>query len=348
MQLKYGVIICRVQPFHNAHQEIFEQALKQVDKLVVILGSATSARSIYNPWTPKEREQMITACFQNHLHQLVFVHAGDYPYSNETWLAQVNQLVGTATSWSKCIQLFGHRKDHTSDYLEWFPNWGKLHEFPSIFEGLSATQVRESYFHPTQKDPQTYLKWEKNVPPPVKDFLLQWKSSDEYHRLCEELEFFLTHRSPLLKLSEELRQPITFDCISATLTRSGHLLLEKRVDHPGQGQWCLPEVPIQPSDSLSKGLIYHLIENLGLEDIDRREIQNLILKHGFPAVFDNPRKSQRGRTIKHVWNLALPEVTRPLPHSTKQRASWFPLSSLPPNEEWYDDHRSIALELLKI
>ena len=59
----YIVFIGRMEPPHAAHIEIVWQALQQAKTVIILIGSANQPRTITNPWTWKEREDMIRACF---------------------------------------------------------------------------------------------------------------------------------------------------------------------------------------------------------------------------------------------------------------------------------------------
>lgn len=60
---KIGLYIGRFQPFHKGHKSVVETALKQCDKLVIAIGSSQEERTKRNPFSYKEREQMILRSF---------------------------------------------------------------------------------------------------------------------------------------------------------------------------------------------------------------------------------------------------------------------------------------------
>ena len=63
MKEKIGLYIGRFQPFHKGHKSVVETALKQCDKLVIAVGSSQEERTKRNPFSYKEREQMILRSF---------------------------------------------------------------------------------------------------------------------------------------------------------------------------------------------------------------------------------------------------------------------------------------------
>ncbi|MEM2966110.1 MAG: adenylyltransferase/cytidyltransferase family protein, partial [Candidatus Nitrosocaldaceae archaeon] len=54
-----GLFIGRFQPFHNGHLEAIRFALKQVEILWIVIGSAQRSHEQRNPFTAGERLSMI-------------------------------------------------------------------------------------------------------------------------------------------------------------------------------------------------------------------------------------------------------------------------------------------------
>jgi nicotinamide-nucleotide adenylyltransferase len=54
-----GLYIGRFQPFHNGHLDAIKYVLKQVDELVIVIGSAQYSHKSNNPFTAGERLVMI-------------------------------------------------------------------------------------------------------------------------------------------------------------------------------------------------------------------------------------------------------------------------------------------------
>jgi len=57
--MKRGLFLGRFQPFHNGHLEIIKRAKKEVDELIIVIGSAQYSRTKENPFTDFERSDMI-------------------------------------------------------------------------------------------------------------------------------------------------------------------------------------------------------------------------------------------------------------------------------------------------
>jgi nicotinamide-nucleotide adenylyltransferase len=59
LMVKRGLFVGRFQPFHNGHLNVIKDILKEVDELVIVVGSAQYSHRIDNPFTTGERLVMI-------------------------------------------------------------------------------------------------------------------------------------------------------------------------------------------------------------------------------------------------------------------------------------------------
>ncbi len=57
--VKRGLVVGRFQPFHNGHLQAVKDALKEVDEVIIVVGSAQYSHNISNPFTSGERLTMI-------------------------------------------------------------------------------------------------------------------------------------------------------------------------------------------------------------------------------------------------------------------------------------------------
>jgi nicotinamide-nucleotide adenylyltransferase len=58
--MKRGFYIGRFQPYHEGHQYVLEQIAKEVDEIIIGIGSAQLSHTVENPFTAGERVLMIT------------------------------------------------------------------------------------------------------------------------------------------------------------------------------------------------------------------------------------------------------------------------------------------------
>ena len=57
---KRGLLIGRMQPVHNGHIDIIKETLKEVDELIIGIGSAQLSHTLKDPFTAGERLLMLT------------------------------------------------------------------------------------------------------------------------------------------------------------------------------------------------------------------------------------------------------------------------------------------------
>jgi bifunctional NMN adenylyltransferase/nudix hydrolase len=94
MTYDIAVLIGRFQPFHLGHLHLVEEALRRAKRLLILLGSHRCAPDICNPWSSEERQEMIDAVLSAEQRERVcFVPLRDHLYSDNLWLAEVQQKV---------------------------------------------------------------------------------------------------------------------------------------------------------------------------------------------------------------------------------------------------------------
>lgn len=57
--MKRGLFVGRFQPFHNGHTEAIKRIAKEVDELIIVIGSPQHSHELDNPFTIGERISMI-------------------------------------------------------------------------------------------------------------------------------------------------------------------------------------------------------------------------------------------------------------------------------------------------
>ena len=144
-----AVLIGRFQPVHRAHVGLLHEALRIAPHVVVVIGSAFHARTPRNPWTWRERAEMIRQALpqvdRDRVHMLPVRDLYDLP----RWTAVVRREVQAAaarlsTGPAARLALVGHFKEDTSAYLRGFEGWS-LHRVPQLGV-VDATALRDAYF----------------------------------------------------------------------------------------------------------------------------------------------------------------------------------------------------------
>ena len=170
----YLIFIGRFQPFHLAHKEVIDIAFSLSKNVILILGSAQNERTIKNPFSANEREQMIRSSFDETQQQsLHFVPIVDL-YNDEKWTKAVKEGVAQITHNKDKVGLIGHFKDESSYYLRLFPEWN-LVELENLKNALSATPLREKYYKGVID--------RAHFPVPVQKFLEDFQKTQWYLKL---------------------------------------------------------------------------------------------------------------------------------------------------------------------
>lgn len=92
--MKTGIFVGRFQPFHKGHFEAVKYALKEVDRLVIVVGSAQKSHEPNNPFTAGERIEMIwrTLKKSKFLNRVLIIPVPDVENHN-LWVPLIDSLV---------------------------------------------------------------------------------------------------------------------------------------------------------------------------------------------------------------------------------------------------------------
>jgi bifunctional NMN adenylyltransferase/nudix hydrolase len=336
------VFIGRFQPFHKGHLHVVKEGLAQAKQLIVLCGSAHLPRTLRNPFTFEEREQMMRhAIDEADQNRVIFAPLMDIPYRDELWVRNVQATVnGLVTAHHPMphqaakIGLIGHSKDHTSYYLSLFPQWGNVNVDNQ--NGLNATTIRLKYFHHEMNTTELHQELPENVRNQLKDFA----NHDDYQAIVQEQAFINKYQQAW----EAAPYAPTFVTVDAVVVQSGHVLLVERKAHPGKGQLALPGGFINQNERLVDACLRELREET------RLKVPAPVLKGHIKEnrVFDDPNRSTRGRTITHAFYIEL-EADKKLPKvrggDDAKHAMWVPLANLDPRK-MFEDHYFIIQELI--
>ncbi len=341
MKYDYAVFIGRFQPLHNGHLENINNALKIANKVLILVGSAYAARNIRNPFTFDERRKMIldsTRALFNFAtierdnpvttNKIIIKPIRDFLYNDQDWMAEVQGVVGEEIDrFDEDIKvaLVGMKKDDTTFYLDMFPQW----DFVPTVEVVShaATIIRDKYF--SYDIDYRYLDCSE----PVKEFLKQFRTTEEYQKLADEHKFITNYKDSF----KAYPYPPTFVTTDAVVLCNGHVLLVKRKANPGKGLWALPGGFLAQNERIDDCTIRELKEET------RIEVHKNVIKGSFIAnkVFDAPGRSLRGRTITHASLFVLRQIDLPKVKGSDdaEKAKWFPYVELYDMEDkLYEDH----------
>lgn len=334
-----AVVIGRFQPFHNGHLALIEQALAKAPTVIVVLGSAHAARSTKNPFTWRERAQMIKLAVGERANRIHFLPVRDY-YDDIPWVEAVRLGVARLAPNARDIVLIGHQKDATSYYLNQFPTYAL--EESGRRAMVEATSLRRVLF--SGASPAAVLAGiEEHVPPAVLDYLTGWSELPFLSKLTQDWKDIRSERE---KWAGAPYAPV-FVTVDAVVRCARHILLVRRARNPGAGLWALPGGFVEPNERLIQAALRELREET------RIGVLQSTLESAFRGVqvFDHPQRSLRGRTITHahffdIDSNALPSVSG---DDDAEQARWFPLEEVAGLEsELFEDHAQIIDSFLGV
>jgi len=90
--MKRGLYVGRFQPFHNGHKAVIEQIAKEVDELIIAIGSAQMSHEIKHPFTAGERILMITRSL-SHLKIPLYIIPIEDINRNAVWVSHLKSHV---------------------------------------------------------------------------------------------------------------------------------------------------------------------------------------------------------------------------------------------------------------
>lgn len=341
---KVGVFIGRFQPLHIGHLETIERALAEVDELVIIIGSARTARNLRNPFTANERREMIESSLPKEKRSRVrFEFVRDYFYNTAAWVAEVRDKATSGMIFKVSsvnpvqVTLYGISKDATSAYLNWFPDWSadrmRSIDQSETQEGglLNATFLRESFLRDVGVLRTEQAK--RQLPPVIAEWLQKFSELPVYGDLQSEQIAIDAYR----KSWASAPFPPVFVTTDAIVIQAGHIAMIQRKKAPGRGQWAIPGGFLDPNESLEDCAIRELHEETQF-DLSVEQLRKALVS---VRTFDHPLRSSRGRTITHAHLFRLPgdRVARIQASDDAAAAKWVPLLDVGTMEEQcFEDH----------
>lgn len=348
------VYIGRFQPFHNGHLQTLKVALDQANEVIILLGSSNRAQNIRNPWNAQQRESMIRAVLKDEnisQKRVKVVPISDYPYNDNLWLTEVQSTVnvnvrGKLDKDDPKIGIIGFKRDHTSFYLDLFPQWERV-EIDEVGK-INATEIRNAIYE-TSSGYFSFQHLVDGVKADVPRSIGHWL--DEFfgveREILERLRSEYAHVKKYKQAWESAPYQPTFLTVDAVVIQSGHILLVRRGAMPGEGLWALPGGFVNPNERIFDAAIRELIEETKIK-VPERKIRGSLKNKDY---FDDPERSLRGRTVTHGFYFELDAVPDGLPKvkgsDDAVKAKWIPLGEFKKMEsQMFEDHFSIVETLV--
>jgi nicotinamide-nucleotide adenylyltransferase len=88
-----GLLIGRFQPFHKGHVYVIKEILKEVDEIIIGIGSAQLSHTLENPFTAGGRVTMISkSLFENGIKKNFYIIPINDVNNNSLWVSHVKSL----------------------------------------------------------------------------------------------------------------------------------------------------------------------------------------------------------------------------------------------------------------
>jgi bifunctional NMN adenylyltransferase/nudix hydrolase len=351
---KLGIFIGRFQPATVTHVDIIGEMLSREDVVFVLIGSTNVAPSPRNPFTFEERVAIIEAAFsEDERKRIYFSPLPDSAYDFQAWVKSVQDLV--ERKWlSMCpsissVTLYGCKKDDSSYYLDYFPQW-KYSAVQPRFVGVgkmeSATQVREIIYGSMSCEIDVQMAKIQMVGGSYEKMIdVITKNRARFDAISSEDKFVRKYRAQW----DGSPYPPTFVTVDAVVVFRGHVLVVRRGRNPGKGLYALPGGFLNVDELISDATVRELREEtkiaVGSDKLKACASGTL--------VFDHPHRDPRGRTITHatLYNLdkifsmtSLPEIKAA---DDAAEAEWMSLAKVDASpREFYADHWSIIKRMI--
>lgn len=90
--MRRGIYLGRFQPYHLGHHQVLKQIAKEVDEIIVGIGSAQISHEIENPFTAGERVLMVSSALEEFNVKHYVIPIEDIQ-RNSLWIAHVKSMV---------------------------------------------------------------------------------------------------------------------------------------------------------------------------------------------------------------------------------------------------------------
>jgi bifunctional NMN adenylyltransferase/nudix hydrolase len=350
-----GLIIGRFQPVHRYHIEnLFLPALKEMDMVLVLIGSQLKARNIKNPFSYESVMKMIISAILEidpnaETHKIIFEQIRDFPYSDSDWKFNVQKTV--AKHVNSNITIFGVNKDQSTFYLDFFPEWDSYYSNNMLnkdtvdYQNNCASIIRNAWL----EDDLSSLDNNPLLLSSVKGFLFENSKTKEHQILRKEYSFIKKYKQQFAGLP----YPPIFTTVDNVVEWKDNILLIRRKSYPGKGLWALPGGFLDSKETLINAAYRELSEETNIMIYLNGSAKKLKFSFDWlqsKNVFDAPERSLRGRTITHAfyWKIPSHYDVKITPGSDASNAKWVSIHDVleKMHYDMYEDHQDIISIML--
>lgn len=153
---KVGVFLSRMQPIHNAHLWMIENALRENDKVLVLIGSANKSGTLRNPFNITLRRNLVEEAIREHfteedVNKIIIKELIDWSSEENNDDNEWGRLIYYNVVSTMNVKNFSYYCSEDSEMIEgWFEEElkkridFKYFSRENQFKGLSATKIRKA------------------------------------------------------------------------------------------------------------------------------------------------------------------------------------------------------------
>ena len=153
---KVGIFLSRMQPIHNAHLWLIENALKENDKVLIMIGSANKKGTDRNPLDITIRRKIVEEALiekfgKNYEEKIKIMELPDWSTEKNTTDTEWGRLVYYNVVSNMDVKKFSYYCSEEPKLIKgWFDEYLKerinfrFFSRDNHFNGLSATKIREA------------------------------------------------------------------------------------------------------------------------------------------------------------------------------------------------------------
>ncbi|NDY93481.1 NUDIX domain-containing protein [Ideonella livida] len=330
-----------LQPLLPGHLQQWRQALARARQVVLLLTGQGLARSQRAPFTPQEQRAQLDAALAGafspqeraRLQVLSLREDGDPLRWARRLQAAVQALDGPGDGAALPVRRLGGGAHARWRALDALTGWAVEEDPDAPALAAQARALRQAWWTGAAGPDARHCGQDPTLLPAVRQLLAQPAVAQAWDDLADEGRVLAGYRQAWACAP----YPPVFVTVDAVVQCAGHVLMIRRGQQPGRGLWALPGGFLEQEDTVLDSALRELVEETHL---DLSPAQARAALRG-QQVFDDPQRSQRGRTVTHGFYFDL--GLRPLPPieagDDAAGAHWLPLAALPALEgQCLDDH----------
>jgi len=170
--MKRGLIVGRFQPYHVGHHSAVKNILKEIDELIIVVGSSDDSHTKLNPFTAGERIEMISYALKaENLFEKCFIITVSDVNENSVWTSRIK---------SYCPK-FDTVYTNNPLVKQLFEGMGlSVKKMISNKSDIDGIKIREKMLHGND--------WKELVPKATAEYLEQIKALERIKAIMEKEE----------------------------------------------------------------------------------------------------------------------------------------------------------------